>query len=102
MKSTKNKLLIQAILALSTENEAEYFLRDLMTTKEITEFTKRLQAADMLTQKIPYSIIEEKTGLSSTTVARVAKFLKGKNGGYKTILNKLHHKHSIQSRKGLS
>ena len=89
-------------MALKTENEAGRFLRDLMTEKEIKEFAKRLKAAEMLTEKMPYSIIEKETGLSSTTVARVAKWLNGKGGGYKTIINKLHHHNSIQSRRGLS
>lgn len=101
-KSKGNQRLIQAILALKTENEAGRFLRDLMTEKEIKEFAKRLKAAEMLTDKIPYSIIEKETGLSSTTVARVAKWLNGKGGGYKTIINKLHHHNSIQLRRGLS
>ena len=101
-KSKGNQRLIQAILALKTENEAGRFLRDLMTEKEIREFSKRLKAAEMLTEKIPYSTIEKETGLSSTTVARVAKWLNGKGGGYKIIINKLHHHNSIQSRRGLS
>jgi len=89
-------------LALKTKNEAGRFLRDLMTEKEIKEFAKRLKAAEMLTEKVPYSTIEKETGLSSTTVARVAKWLNGKGGGYKIIINKLHHHNSIQSRRGLS
>lgn len=101
-KSKGNQRLIQSILALKTENEAGRFLRDLMTEKEIKEFAKRLKAAEMLTEKIPYSIIEKETGLSSTTVARVAKWLNGKGGGYKIIINRLHHHNSIQSRRGLS
>ena len=101
-KSTENNRLIKAILALKTEDEAGRFLRDLMTEKEIVEFSKRLQTAEMLTQKISYSVIEQKTGLSSTTIARVAKWLNGKGGGYRTIINKLHHHSSIQSRRGLS
>jgi TrpR-related protein YerC/YecD len=101
-KSKENKRLIQAILALKTDNEARRFLRDLMTKKEIEEFAKRLQAAEMLTEKSPYSVIENETGLSSTTVARVAKWLNGKGGGYRTIIGKLHHHNSVQSRRGLS
>lgn len=101
-KSKGNQRLIQAIMALKTEDEAGRFLRDLMTEKEIKEFAKRLKAAEMLTEKIPYSIIEKETGLSSTTVARVAKWLNGKGDGYKTIINRLHHHNSIQSRRGLS
>lgn len=101
-KSKGNQRLIQAILALTTENETGRFLRDLMTEKEIKEFAKRLKAAEMLTEKVSYSTIEKETGLSSATVARVAKWLNGKGGGYKTIISKLHHHNSIQSRRGLS
>jgi len=97
----ENKRLIQAILALKTPDEARRFLRDLMTEKEIREFAKRFKAAEMLTEKVPYSVIEKETGLSSTTVARVAKWLKGKEGGYRLIINRLHHHNPIQSRRGL-
>ena len=89
--SKQNKTLLQAILSLETPDEAKRFLRDLMTEGEIEELGKRLLAAEMLAAKIPYSVIEEKTGLSSTTIARVSKWLNGKQGGYKTILNKIHH-----------
>ncbi|MBI5152846.1 MAG: DNA-binding transcriptional regulator [Parcubacteria group bacterium] len=98
-KNKENKNLLRAILTLETENEAERFLSDLMTEKEIKEFTKRLKAAEMLMEKIPYSVIEKETGLSSTTVARVAKWLGGKEGGYRMIITKLHHNTSIQSRR---
>lgn len=98
----ENKQLIKAILSLKTSDEAKRFLRDLMTEKEIIEFSKRLQTAEMLTSKTPYSVIEQKTGLSSTTVARVSKWLNGKEGGYKTIINRLHHHNSIQTGRGLS
>ena len=101
-KSKENKRLIQAILALKTEDEARRFLRDLMTEKEIGEFSKRFKAAEMLAEKVSYFNIEKETGLSSTTIARVAKWLNGKGGGYRTIISKLHHHNSIQSRRGLS
>lgn len=101
-KSIINKSLIKAILAIKTANEARRFLRDLMTEKEIGEFARRLKVAEMLTEKVPYSIIENETGLSSATIARVAKWLKGKGGGYKIIIKKLHHHNSIRIRRGLS
>ncbi|MFA6445987.1 MAG: YerC/YecD family TrpR-related protein [Candidatus Paceibacterota bacterium] len=94
--------LIEAILALKNPKEAKSFLRDLMTEGEIEEFSKRLLTAKMLTDKISYIEIEKKTGLSSTTIARVSKWLSGKGGGYKTILNKIHHHNSIQTGRGLS
>ena len=101
-KSKENKTLIQAILVVKTDDEAKRFLRDLMTKKEIEEFAKRLRAAEMLMEKTPYAVIENETGLSSTTVARVAKWLNGKEGGYRTIISKLHHHNSTQLRRGLS
>ena len=94
--------LIKAILSLETTDEAQRFLRDLMTEGEIEEFAKRLQAAELLSEKVPYSTIVEKTGLSSTTVARVAKWLNGKGGGYRTIIARLHHHNPDKLRRGLS
>lgn len=98
-KKAENKKLVEAILAIETKQEAKNFLRDLMTEKEIEEFAKRLKAAEMLLNKIPYTTIQTETGLSSTTVARVAKWLNGKGGGYKTILGKLHHESSRSLRR---
>jgi len=98
----KNKQLTKAILSLKNQTEVRKFLRDLMTETEINEFANRLEVAKMLSAKIPYTIIEEKTGLSSTTVARVSKWLNGKEGGYRNIINKLHHSNPIQIRRGLS
>ncbi len=89
--TSDNKKLTQAILSLKTTDEAERFLRDLMTIGEIEEFGKRLKTAEMLLNKVSYSLIEKETGLSSTTVARVSKYLNGKLGGYKIIINRLHH-----------
>lgn len=90
-KSKQNQRLIQAILALKTADEAKRFLRDLMTEGEIQECAKRLKTAEMLTEKLPYSAIEKETGFSSTTVARVAKWLNTGEGGYRSMIAKLHH-----------
>lgn len=98
-KKPENIKLVEAILAIETKQEAKNFLRDLMTEKEIEEFAKRLKAAEMLLNKIPYTTIQKETGLSSTTVARVAKWLNGKGGGYKTILGKLHQNSSRSLRR---
>ena len=87
----ENKVFIEALLSLETPEEARRFLRDLMTSGEITEFAKRLKTAQMLTEKVPYSLIEKETGFSSTTVARVSKWLAEGQGGYKEIIAKLHH-----------
>jgi TrpR-related protein YerC/YecD len=97
---SQNKALVQAVLALKTVDEARRFLRDLMTEGEITEFSKRLKAAEMLSANIPYSKIESATGLSSTTVARVSKWLNGSEGGYRTIIARTHHHSPALAREG--
>ncbi len=87
----ENKKLIDALLSLKTNDQAMRFMRDLLTEGEIKEIAKRLKTAEMLSSKIPYSVIEKETGFSSTTVARVSKWLNKGKGGYKIVLNKLHH-----------
>ena len=100
--SAQNKQLIEALLVIKNKDEAERFLRDLMTEKEISEFGRRLRAAQLLSQDVSYLVIEKETGLSSTTIARVSKWLHGKEGGYKLILSRLHHHTSSQAGSGLS
>jgi len=94
----ENRNLLRAVLALKSTGEAQRFMRDLMTENEISEFAKRLEAARMLAANEPYSSIENKTGLSSTTVARVSKWLKGKQGGYRRVLSRLHHRNPARTR----
>ncbi len=97
-KKTEYKQLIQAFLFLKNSNEAERFLRDLMTEAEITEFAKRLEAARLLSRRVQYNTIIENTGLSSTTIARISKWLKGSLGGYSLVLNRITTKHPHLSR----
>lgn len=90
-KSAESKRLIEAILTLKSPAEAQAFLRDLLTEGEIEEFGKRFEAAMMLSQKLPYADIQKKTGFSTTTIARVSKWLQKGAGGYKAIIGRLHH-----------
>lgn len=102
--NTKTKDLFNAILALKNIQEARKFFRDLLTEQELIEIGNRWKTAQMLNRKIPYSKIEKETGLSSTTIARISKWLNKGKGGYKLILRRLnsHHHNSIQSGRGLS
>jgi len=91
----KIKELMEAVLALKTRNEARKFFRDLLTEKELIEFGNRWKAAKMLSKNIKYTEIEKETGLSSTTVARVSKWLNSGKGGYKLMLKRLNHQHNF-------
>ena len=100
-KKTEN--LVKAVLALKNSNEAKRFLRDLLTPEELDEFGNRWQAAQMLDRGISYSTIRGKTGLSSTTIARISKWLNKGKGGYKLIISRTskHHHNLKSSKKGL-
>ena len=82
-------ILLKTILELKNENEVWKFLRDLLTEVEIKEFTNRWKVARMLDKKISYEEISKETGMSSTTIARVNKWLTNGKGGYKLILKRL-------------
>ena len=84
--------LVAALIAIKNESEAEALLRDLCTEGEIDELAKRRWTAEMLMAGVPYTEIEKKTGFSSTTVARVSKWLTGGKGGYYTVLSRLSKK----------
>jgi len=100
---SKNSQLLRSFLSLRNEDEAGRFLRDLMTEPEIKEFANRLEAAKLLTEDTQYNAISEDTGLSSATIARIAKWLGGSLGGYRLILSRLSNHHSpSRLRKGLS
>ncbi|MDP3899840.1 MAG: YerC/YecD family TrpR-related protein [bacterium] len=90
-QNTRN--LITTLLLLKNEAEMKRFLRDLLTENEIIEFGKRWQAAQLLNETVPYTDIIQKTGLSSTTVARISKWLRHGRGGYRLALKKIHGHH---------
>ena len=88
-ESPESKVLLDAIVSLANKSEARRFLRDLLTATEIEEFSNRFKAAQMLYDGIPYTQISEVTGLSSTTVARISKWLSSGAGGYEFMIKRL-------------
>lgn len=81
--------LFEAIGKLKNLDETRRFFRDLLTEKEIIEFGQRWKVARMLAKRIRYTKIAQETGMSSTTIARVHKWLKKGMGGYKIVLERL-------------
>ncbi len=97
--STENQNdLFAAVLSLRSVEEAGRFFRDLLTEAELREFSARYKAAKMLYEGIPYTDIVAETGLSSTTVARVSKWLKKGMKGYQLVIKRSlpssHHLHT--------
>ena len=85
-KDTKE--LMKALLSIKTENESQKFLGDLLTPAEVAEFSNRWKVARMLDAKVSYEEIERVTGMSSTTIARISKWLTKGTGGYRMILDR--------------
>jgi TrpR-related protein YerC/YecD len=98
-KNRKTEELIEAFLALKSKKEAENFLRDLLTEKEIIEFGNRWKAVRMLDAGKTYLIIRKEAKLSEKTIARISKWLKSGKGGYKLMLKRINH-HRTSSRSG--
>lgn len=78
--------LQKAFLQLTSKSDVFSFLRDLLTEDEIVELSLRFDIAQRLYRGQHYTDIALETWASSTTIARVAKFLKGDFGGYKKVL----------------
>jgi TrpR-related protein YerC/YecD len=83
--------LISALLSLNTPEDMQAFLEDLCTPSEIRAFAERFKVARLLDQgDLSYREISEKTGASTTTVTRVARFLRDMpHKGYRRALDKL-------------
>jgi len=93
------RALCKAIAACKSEAEIADFLRDVGTLTELQAWSERLEVAKRVVQGETYRAITAKTGASTTTVTRVARFLQSGEGGYQRILKlaKLHH-HSASAR----
>ena len=80
--------LFEAILTLESPSEVEAFFRDLCTLSELEAMAHRWQVARLLERGLPYLEIAERTGASTTTVTRVAHWLKHGEDGYRLALDR--------------
>ena len=87
-KQLRNELYA-TLVKLETVEEAEKFLDDLCTIKELEAMCQRLRAAKMLLDGKTYNEIVEETEISSATLARVSKCVRYGDGGYKTVISRL-------------
>ena len=89
MISKSEKNLFEAIISIQNIKECKNFFYDLCTPSEIDEFSRRWLIVNLLSEKKPYRQIASETGVSTTTVGRVARYMKYGNNGYNKILNNL-------------
>lgn len=81
--------LYQAIAALRNEDECRRFFGDLCTPAERQALADRWVVVPLLQAGLPYRRIHETTGVSVTTIGRVARFLTDGFGGYELIMRRL-------------
>ncbi len=81
--------LMRAISLLNNEEEALNFFTDLCTPAELESMADRWQVIPLLRQGIPYRSIHDQTGVSVTTITRVARCLSFGTGGYNLIADRM-------------
>ncbi len=91
MKPEDSDALAQALLGLQNLDEVKAFLNDLCTPSEMRAFAERFKVARLLDEgQLSYREISERTGASTTTVTRVARFLREMpHQGYRLVLDRL-------------
>lgn len=88
-KTDKLKRLAVALRSLRTDEEVLAFLRDVATLKELNELSSRWEAVRQLERGVAYRDIASSTGMSTTTVTRIAHWLYHGEGGYRAALKRL-------------
>jgi len=79
--------LFNALLGLQTVAELRIFFRDLCTPAELQAMKDRWAVVELLAEGMTYRAIHQQTGVSVTTVGRVARSLADGAGGYRKALN---------------
>ena len=81
--------LLEVLAAIDDKDTLFALMEDMFTIREIRERSQRLAVARMLDDGKSYAQIEQATGASATTIARVSKCLSYGAGGYRAALDAL-------------
>jgi TrpR-related protein YerC/YecD len=76
------RALCAAVAALRTAEECRAFFRDLCTPAEIQAMADRWAVVELLGRGLAYREIHRLSGVSLTTIGRVARCMASGNGGY--------------------
>lgn len=89
LRSEDVEALLEVLVRMDDKETLFALLEDLFTIREIKETSQRLTVARMLDAGKSYAAIEQATGASATTIARVSKCLSYGAGGYRAALDLL-------------
>lgn len=81
--------LYNAVLLLRNTDECRAFFQDLCTPAELQALKDRWWVAELLCDDLTYRQIHERTGVSVTTVGRVARCLSQPPEGYASVLKRM-------------
>ena len=81
--------LFNAVLLLQDVNECRAFFQDLCTPAELQALKDRWVVAELLADGLTYRQIRDRTGVSVTTVGRVARCLAEPPAGYAAVLQRM-------------
>ena len=82
-------LLFEAIAAIKDPQEAALFIKDLCTPAELEALADRWRVVAPIKAGDAYRKIYEDTGVSVTTIGRVARFISHGLGGYDLIYERV-------------
>ena len=80
--------LAEAMVRLQTHAQMQAFLEDLCTPAELEAMTDRWRVVPLLLDAVPYREIHDRTGVSVTTIGRVARTLERGAGGYAAAIKR--------------
>lgn len=80
--------LYKAFLAMREPAEVRSLLIDLCTPAELEAIVDRWWAACLLEKGLSYRDISDATGVSVTTIGRVARFMEMGEGGYRLAIKR--------------
>lgn len=83
--------LCDALAALDGSAELQAFLTDLCTPAELQALADRWRVVPLILQGVPYREIHDLTGVSVTTVGRVARCVEFGAGGYRRAAERCGH-----------
>ena len=75
--------LARVFAALASTGDARAFLEDLCTPAELEALADRWRVVPLLLEGVAYREIHERTGVSVTTIGRIARCLDLGSGGYR-------------------
>jgi TrpR-related protein YerC/YecD len=85
--------LFRAVDGLQGTQECRNFFKDLCTPAELQALVDRWHVVGLLRKDLPYRRIHDMTGVSVTTIGRVARFLSDGFGGYEAAIERSNNKH---------